>query len=115
MDEQRRHTKQPATTFGQVVLQARRRAGLSQKELAARLLKDDGTPISPQYLNDLEHDRRNPPSEHLLEQFAAVLDLPRDYLYFVAGQIPQDLRAGAHRPEQVAIAFRAFRRSLEGA
>ena len=41
-----------------------------QKQLAALIKKDDGRPISPQYLNDLEHDRRHPPSEVLLSQFA---------------------------------------------
>jgi len=27
--------------------------------VAVRFLKDDGDPISPQYFNDLERDRRN--------------------------------------------------------
>src|SRR5919204_3004368 len=102
------------TTFGQTIPEARRRAGLSQKDVAARLLKEDGSPISPQYLNDLEHDRRNPPAEHLLAQFASLLDVPLDYLCFVAGQLPQDLRQSSYAPEQVAVAFRAFRKSLSG-
>jgi transposase len=29
---------------------------LSQKDLAAKIRKEDGTAISPQYLNDIEHD-----------------------------------------------------------
>jgi transcriptional regulator with XRE-family HTH domain len=99
-------------TFGQVISQARKRAGLSQKEVAARVKKEDGSPISPQYLNDLEHDRRHPPSEALLRQLAVVLDLPFDYLCFVAGQLPPDLRGAAGSPERVQVAFRAFRRSL---
>src|SRR5438046_4463563 len=102
-------------TFGQTITAARRRAGLSQKDVAARILKEDGSPISPQYLNDLEHDRRNPPAEALLAQFSERLSVPLDYLCFIAGQLPQDLRQSTAEPEQVAVAFRAFRRTLRGA
>jgi transcriptional regulator with XRE-family HTH domain len=101
-------------TFGQVLTAARRKAGLSQRELAARIHKDDGEPISPQYLNDLERDRRNPPAQHLLKQFAAALHLPEEYLAFVAGQLPEDLRTGSYAPDQVQAAFHAFRRTLRG-
>src|SRR5215472_8301550 len=103
-------------SFGQVLSAARRGAGLSQRELAARILKEDGEPISPQYLNDLERDRRNPPAPHFLTQFAEVLDVPEEYLDFVAGQLPADLRNSEQRyaPDQVQAAFQAFRRSLRG-
>jgi transcriptional regulator with XRE-family HTH domain len=99
-------------TFGQTLAQARKHAGLSQRELAARILKEDGEAISPQYLNDLERDRRNPPARHLLAQFASVLGVPADYLDFLAGQLPVDLREGNYAPERVQAAFQAFRRSL---
>jgi transcriptional regulator with XRE-family HTH domain len=101
-------------SFGRTIGAARRQAGLSQKDLAARIKKEDGTPISPQYLNDLEHDRRNPPAEHLLRQFAEALQLTPEYLFFVAGQFPADLRDRGYRPERVEAAFRAFRRTLQG-
>ena len=100
-------------TFGQTITAARRRPGMSQKDLPARIYKEDGTPISPQYLNDLEHDRRNPPAEHMLAQFAGLLGLEPDYLCFVAGQLPPDLRQSSYAPERVAVAFRAFRKSLK--
>jgi transcriptional regulator with XRE-family HTH domain len=104
-------------TFGQVIAAARKGVRISQKELAARILKEDGTPISPQYLNDLERDRRNPPAEAMLRQFAAELGLAPEYLSFVAGQLPGDLRrlgAAGESPERVAAAFQAFRRALKG-
>lgn len=100
-------------SFGSTIAQARRHAAISQKDLASRLLKEDGTPISPQYLNDLERDRRNPPSGHLLGQFARQLQIPEEFLLFLAGQLPDDLRAGSYRPEQVQAAFQAFRRTLQ--
>lgn len=100
-------------TFGQIVADARKKAGLSQKDLAARIIKEDGTSISPQYLNDIERDRRNPPSEHLIGEFARQLNLDPDYLYYVAGQMPTDLRDGSRRPEEVQRAFVAFRKALQ--
>lgn len=104
-----------ALSFGRILTDARRQVGLSQRELASRILKEDGEPISPQYLNDLERDRRNPPSRHLLKQFAATLNLPEEYLDFVAGQLPEDLRNGSYAPDQIQAAFHAFRRTLRDA
>ena len=99
-------------TFGKTIASARKNRGVSQRELALRIVKDDGTPISPQYLNDIERDRRNPPGDHLLKQFAEALGLDEDYLYFLAGKLPSDMRSASGNPKQVAKAFRAFRRTL---
>ena len=100
--------------FGQVIATARKELGISQRELSLNVLKEDSTPISPQYLNDIERDRRNPPSDHLLEQFARELNLEKDYLYFLAGKFPSDVRSATSSPKQVKEAFRAFRRTLRG-
>ncbi len=103
-------------TVGQLVRAARRRAGLHQKELAARLVKEDGVSISSPYMNDIEHDRRNPPPPHLLRQIAAVLDISEEYLLFLAGDYPSDLRAeaGMYSPAAVEAAFDAFRETVRG-
>ena len=98
-------------SFGQTIAQARKIKGLSQKQLAALIAKEDGQPISPQYLNDIERDRRNPPSEHFIEQLALLLDLSKDHLCLIAGTMPHDLRAQAMaEPKKVEEAFRAFRK-----
>ena len=60
-------------TFGAILSEARKAKGMSQKELAAKVRGEDGQAISPQYLNDIEHDRRNPPSEFLIGQIAELL------------------------------------------
>lgn len=101
-------------TFGEVISEARRAKGLSQKEIASKIIKEDGQPISPQYLNDVEHDRRNPPSEYLIVQIAELLDLDKDVLCLVAGTIPQDLKKiAASDPEKVEQAFKAFRKNVK--
>ena len=52
-------------TFGEAITRARKDKKLSQKQVAAGTLKEDGQAISAQYLNDIEHDRRNPPANIL--------------------------------------------------
>ena len=78
-------------TFGAILSEARKAKGMSQKELAAKVRKEDGQAISPQYLNDIEHDRRNPPSEFLIGQIAELLGGDKDTLCLAAGTIPSDL------------------------
>jgi transcriptional regulator with XRE-family HTH domain len=100
-------------TFGAIISEARRAKELSQKDLASKILKEDGQPISPQYLNDVERDRRNPPSEPIIVQLAKILDLDKDVLCLAAGMIPDDLkRIATAQPERVVQAFRAFRRAV---
>lgn len=102
-------------TFGQIIAEARKALGLSQKDLAAKVRKEDGEPISPQYLNDIEHDRRNPPSEFIIEQLAKHLKLRPEPLIAAAGMWPEDLREklAAADPEAVQQAFTAFRKTLK--
>jgi transcriptional regulator with XRE-family HTH domain len=102
-------------TFGRIIAEARKALGISQKDLAAKIRKEDGEQISAQYLNDIEHDRRNPPSEFMIEQFARHLKLSKEHLIAAAGMWPTDIReklAGAD-PKAVEQAFTAFRKVLK--
>ena len=102
-------------TFGKIIGDARKKAELSQKELASRIKKEDGNSISAQYLNDIEHDRRNPPSEFLIGQFAKELKLSKEYLVLAAGNLPAELQRtlASLNPEKVEKAFSAFRRTIK--
>ena len=99
-------------TFGEAITQARKDKKLSQREVAAATRKEDGVPISPQYLNDIEHDRRNPPGEFMIRQLSSLLELDSDYLLFLAGRFPSDLREMSRDQDGVTSAMRAFRRTL---
>ena len=80
-------------TFGRYIADARKKLQMSQKELASQILREeDDEPISPQYLNDIERDRRNPSSDHLIQQFAKVLKIDADYLNYLAGKLPEEIR-----------------------
>ena len=99
-------------SFGQYIAESRKQAGLSQKVLAERLRKEDGQSISAQYLNDIEHDRRNPPREFILTQISSVLNISLDYLCFLSGVLPDDIKRQNYQPEDVENAFKAFRKAL---
>ena len=101
-------------TFGEVITEARKNKKLSQKEVAARTRKEDSSAISAQYLNDIEHDRRNPPSEYIVRQLADTLGLELDYLLFLAGRFPSDVLEMPRDQEGIRTAMKAFRRSLSG-
>ena len=100
-------------TFGELIAEGRKRAKLTQRELAARIKVEDGRPISPPYLNDLEHNLRKPPRGHLIEQFAKELDIDPDVLYFAARRVPEDIEPGAATEDQIKAAYRAFRKELK--
>jgi transcriptional regulator with XRE-family HTH domain len=103
-------------TFGSKIAEARKKKGLSQKDLAERVKKEDGGSISPQYLNDIEHDRRDPPSDFIIKGLARILDLSEDYLFALSRRLPDDLakRVAAAHPKQVEEAFRSFRKKMSG-
>lgn len=98
-------------TFGSYIAEARKRLEMSQKDLAASILREEEEqPISPQYLNDIERDRRNPTSDHLIQQFANVLKIDADYLHYLAGKLPEEIRQRNLSEATVKAAFTAFRK-----
>jgi len=103
-------------TFGEVVAETRRARGLTQKALAARLKKKDGATIGLAYINDIEHNRRNPPASHFVAQFAEVLGVPHDVLCFYARRLDEKVlrEQGDPSPERIVAAYAAFKRELRG-
>jgi transcriptional regulator with XRE-family HTH domain len=103
-------------TFGEVIAELRKERGLTQKALAARLKKKDGTTLGTAYVNDIEHDRRGPPAAEFVRQLAEVLETPLEVLQFYAGRLPaetQDERRKDPSQEQIVAAYRAFRKELQ--
>jgi transcriptional regulator with XRE-family HTH domain len=99
-------------TFGQMLREARKKAGLAQRELAAQLRREDGRPVDPPYLNAIEHDHRYPPEDYLIEQMAKIVGISPDVLYFHANRQPPDVKTEGTDQERLEAAYRAFRKAL---
>ena len=80
-------------SLGDMVAAKRKERGLTYSQLAQLVLRPDGKPVSPTFLNDIEHDRRQP-GPQVLAALAAALGLSTDDLHLAAGQLPPDLVAG---------------------
>jgi len=102
----------PATSrsLGRTISARRKELKLSQKELAEKTLREDGQAISPQFLNDIERDRRRP-GDFILKALAANLDLNADDLHLLAGQLPPDMITGNPNADRVKQVIEAFRRT----
>jgi transcriptional regulator with XRE-family HTH domain len=95
--------------FGEVIKQARQARRLTLRRLAEQVLKEDATPISPQYLFDIEVHHRVPAS-HVLRELARVLELDYDTLLALAGDADVVVREYLQRyPEAEAAVIRLFR------
>jgi transcriptional regulator with XRE-family HTH domain len=97
-------------TFGRAISDARKKFGWNQKQLALKILREDKDPISPQYLNDIEHDRRSPSSDHMVRQFATVLKMDADWLFYLVGKFPTDVRERRLTETEFARRMVAFRK-----
>jgi transcriptional regulator with XRE-family HTH domain len=91
--------------LGRFLLAKRQYLGLSQREVA-RLVD-----ISPQYLSDIEHGRRNPTGPELIDSLAGVLQVDAKYLHYLGGRFhPGDCLTVS--PEKFGDAISAFRCQL---
>jgi transcriptional regulator with XRE-family HTH domain len=94
-------------TFGSYIANTRKSKSLNQKELANKL------GISPQYLNDIEHDKRTPSSADIIDQIALHLGVKSEYLSYLAGRIPEEINLKKLDEESFQKAWIAFRRELD--
>ena len=72
-------------SFGFKIKEARKSAGLSQRELADRIDIDYG------YLSKIERGKVPPPSEKIILKIAGILNLDTDELLVLADRPPSDL------------------------
>lgn len=100
-------------SFGRFIADARKKLNMTQKELSTKIMREDGNPISPQYLNDIERDRRRPSSDHMIQQFAQVVELNADYLHYLNGRFPEQERQQQLTEDQFNTRMLAFRKSQD--
>lgn len=100
------------TSFGRAISSARKKKEWGLKDLASRILRENGESISVQYLNDIEHDRRSPSSDRMVKQFADALGVDVNWLYYLAGRFPEELLRMKLSEQEVGRMMTAFRRKV---
>jgi transcriptional regulator with XRE-family HTH domain len=74
------------SSFGKLLRELRRKAALSQEELAR------GAEVDFTYISKVENDRVAPPSEETVLKLCRVLKAEPDALLAASRRVPQDLR-----------------------
>ena len=92
--------------LGRLIVERRRELGKTQKVLATEL------GISAQYMSDIERGMRHPTNAYFLEMLACLLHLSQDYIFYLTGQIPPDIRQADANAEQAIEGFNTFRKLL---
>lgn len=100
--------------FGDFIREQRVSLKLSLRQVAEKIKKEDGETLSPQYLNDIEHNRRNPPSEYIIDQLASVLEIDKHYLLALKGELPKPVKNYlSEKPETGDVVGKFFRAAKE--
>jgi transcriptional regulator with XRE-family HTH domain len=99
-------------SFGDIVSAARKRRAWSLRQLAEKVLNEEGDPVTPQYLNDIEHGRRIP-ADHVIKQLAKALGVSADRLFHQARRLPPDIASDKVSAKKVEKAYQAFRKALK--
>ncbi len=73
-------------SFGSVLRERRRGAGLTQRELAERVSLDFT------YISKLENDRLPPPAADTIVALAEILGAPADELLALTGKLPTEVQ-----------------------
>ena len=89
--------------LGMLIVDRRKELGMTQRMLAKELF------ISYQYLSDIERGMRHPIDTWFLENLASTLQLSKDYVFYLTGQVPPDIRRMDATPEQIGAAFDMMR------
>jgi transcriptional regulator with XRE-family HTH domain len=92
-------SKSAAESLGEVLRDARVKAGTTLRDLAKVL------DLAPSYISDIENDRRVP-SEDVLQRLAQELGLPFDDLMALAGRVGDDAERYMKKHPTVGMLFR---------
>lgn len=76
-----------ASSFGRLLRELRRQAGVTQRELAAKAEVDFS------YISKVENDRVPSPAVDTIEKICSILGAPPDELLALAGKVPSKVTA----------------------
>lgn len=108
-----RDEKARAAMFGALVRTAREREGMTQKDLAALVLKSDGEPISRVYMGMIENGESLITSDMIIVHLSNALGLDCDYLWYLSGQLPLEERIHILSEDEFRHGMQGFRYGVE--
>lgn len=88
--------------LGSYIRTFRKKQGVYQKDLAYKVM------ITPQYLNDIESNRRSP-SDTVLQHLSEALEFNLDFAFLLIGKLPPDLR-GTPTKSRMEKAYKIMRK-----
>lgn len=94
--------------FGAEIARLRKREGYTIREFARKVLKEDGEPMSPSYLCDIEQGRKKPASE-VIRRMAEILKADFDDLMNLAQRTPPDIKEYLQETPQLGRLLRKAR------
>lgn len=98
-------------SFGGEIAHLRKKKGYTIREFAKKVEKEDGQPMSPSYLCDIEQGRRKPPALTVIRRMADALDGDFDTLMSLAHRTPPDIKEIVQGDEDVRRMLRKARES----
>ena len=99
-------------SFGREIARLRKKKGYSIREFAKKvLLKENGEPMSPSYLCDIEQGRRKPPALLVIQRMAKLLGGDFDKLMELAHRTPPDIKEIVQGNKDVRRMLRKARQS----
>ncbi len=101
-------------SFGELIARRREELGMTQAELAARVIGRRGEPVTQQRIGDIEHMRHGVPRLRVLKQLVRALKLTNiEVVYVWAGVIPPGVSFEGLSEEALLKAWRAFSLVIE--
>lgn len=98
-------------SFGNEIARLRRGKEWTIREFAQKVIKEDGEPMSPSYLCDIEQGRRKPPALVVIQRMAKLLDGDFDKLMELAHRTPPDIKEIVQGNEEVRRMLRKAKQS----
>lgn len=99
-------------SFGELITRRRKELGLTQTELAQRIVGKHGGTLSQERIADIESNRYGVPRLPILEQLARELQLELDVLYLWGRRIPDDIDPEGVPEAAIKLAWRFFRAAI---
>lgn len=92
--------------FATKIKKRRHELALSLRSVCEKVFNEENNPISVSYLNDIEQNRRNPPSGKIIVQLAAILQLNPEELLNLAGKVHPVVEDAVNKNSEIGVLFR---------